>query len=291
MGFDLDSAVIAADGGGTKSRMALVSGENCVEAALGAANTTTDFTAAAHTLIAGISSLASQAGLPVKALTPLPAYFGLAGIVGGSDAHRLCTAMPLGNLVVEDDRRAAVKGALGSGDGAVAGLGTGSFFGVQCGGAIRLSGGWGARLGDEASGFWIARKALSATLTAHDGLAPHSDLTRALLDRFDTSPRQIVDFGFSASPGDFAALAPDIIAAAQNGDETARRIMTKGAAHITDTLRRMGRPDDMALCLVGGVASHYAPYLPDDLPLTDAAGTALDGAIALARSLPRMPAP
>jgi hypothetical protein len=45
-----------------------------------------------------------------------------------------------------------MRGALGPGDGTVAAIGTGSFFGRRSGGAYRYLGGWGYQLGDEASG-------------------------------------------------------------------------------------------------------------------------------------------
>jgi len=277
----LDNAILAVDGGGTNCRFALETNGLRQVVTLGAANVSTDFRRAVATLRDGLRLLAVNSGVPTDALASLPAYLGLAGVVDEADAVRVRAALPLSNAEVSDDRSSAVRGALGRANGSLAGLGTGSFFARQNGGAIRLSGGWGSRLADEASGFWIGRTALVATLDTVDGFKPASDLTRALMDQFG-GPRGIVAFSISAAPTEVAALAPNVIAAAEAGDPAGSFVLKSGAEHILKTLTAMGWQPGEPLCLIGGVSAAYRAHLPGIAPVP-ALGTALDGALALAR--------
>ena len=66
--------------------------------------------------------------------------------------------LPFARARIESDAVIALKGALGDDDGAIAALGTGSVFGVQRGGEVRMIGGWGFLLGDQGSGARIGRE-------------------------------------------------------------------------------------------------------------------------------------
>ena len=156
-------SVIAVDGGGTRCRMALAtsSGTRIVE--VGTANISTDFDAAVAEITLGLSQLAKAAGVNDDQLNRLPAYLGIAGTTGPELAGKLAQALPLDHARIEDDRRSALVGALGSRDGAIAHCGTGSFLGASTNGKMRFAGGWGPVLGDEASAQWVGRKSLAAT--------------------------------------------------------------------------------------------------------------------------------
>ena len=65
----------------------------------------------------------------------------------------------------------ALKGALGDDDGITAAIGTGSVFGAQRAGAVRMIGGWGFQLGDHGSGAVMGRSLCARALLAHDGEA------------------------------------------------------------------------------------------------------------------------
>ncbi|MBS0126752.1 BadF/BadG/BcrA/BcrD ATPase family protein [Thetidibacter halocola] len=279
-------AVLAVDGGGTRCRLALERGAGRIAVTLGPANVFSDFDAALAVLNDGLARLSTQAGLPLAALSDMPAYLGLAGVIDARIADRVRGALPLRRAVVEDDRRSTVRGALGAADGALAALGTGSFLARQADGRIRLCGGWGARLGDEASGYWIARRALSRTLDAVDGLAEQTDLAGGLLARCGGATG-IVAFAARSPTAEMAALAPLVIEAAGQGDALACSVLEEGAAHVARTLRALGWRDGEMLCLTGGVAPAYPPFLPAEMTaaLTPPKGSALDGALALARDL------
>ena len=85
-------------------------------------------------------------------------------------ATAIAEALPIDNVTVSDDRPTNMAGALGGTDGYVAAIGTGSFLGRQSGAEQRFIGGWGLRLGDEASGAWLGRRVLSRVLDWRDGV-------------------------------------------------------------------------------------------------------------------------
>lgn len=278
--------VLAVDGGGTRCRLALDGPDGRHQVEVGAANVSSDFNAAIAEITRGLDALAEESGIARALLLDLPAHVGLAGVPDAEMAARVAAALPLARAHVEDDRRSALRGALGPRDGAIAHFGTGSFFALQAGPTVRLSGGWGWRLGDEGSAYWVGRSALTITLEAVDALIDATPLTDALLDHFG-SPGRIVAHAGIARPGEIAALAPRITEAAASGDAVGRRILQAGADHIVHVLDRMGWQAGMALCLTGGLGIAYRDFLPAALAdaLVTPAGAPIEGALALARDL------
>ncbi|WP_138466192.1 BadF/BadG/BcrA/BcrD ATPase family protein [Poseidonocella sp. HB161398] len=279
----MSPAVIAVDGGGTRCRLSL---DGRVTVETGPANLVSDPHGALARLRAGLGDLADAAGLPAAALAEIPAYLGLAGCLSSGLGGRIAAELPCPVLAVEDDRPAAVRGALGSAMGGLAHCGTGSFLARRSAEGIRLAGGWGAILGDEASAAWTGRRALSRTLDAADGLTAPSGLTEGLMQRLGGSAG-IVAFAAGAGPAALGSLAPEVTARAAEGDPVAAGILAEGAGHIARVLAALGhRPGD-PLCLTGGIGPAFAPYLPDGLQagLREPAGTPLDGALAIAREL------
>jgi len=274
--------LIGVDGGGTACRFAVIHAGRRVDHSAGPANVYSDFQAALTTLTGGLDALAAKAGLPDLMNARL--YLGLAGVTGPRAAAKVAAALPYRNMTVADDRLSAVTGALAGRDGAVIGIGTGSFLARKTGGRVVLMGGWGFALGDEASGAWLGRRLLQHVLHVADGLAPETALTVAALQQFGGTPAGVVEFAREASPARFAAHAPEIVGAATAGDAAARMIMDAGAAYILRGLENLGWYPGEALCPLGGLAPHYAAFLPADVAasFTTPEGSALDGALALA---------
>ena len=252
----------------------------------GAANVSTEFEGALAQIRMGLTQLSDRVGVQVPQMLGLPAYVGLAGVTDKQIAQRLRDALGLTCARVEDDRPAAVRGALGARDGLIAHCGTGSFLAVQANGAMRFAGGWGAVLGDEASAQWVGRRALAETLCAVDGTRIETDLTLKLLDELHGAAG-IVRFAGTATPAQFGALAPAVTSAAQHGDAAAAEIMQAGADYLERTARRLGWQTGQTICLTGGIAGHYADYLPDDMrsAIRPPLGEPLTGALALAKEV------
>mgnify|MGYP000032302785 FL=1 len=276
------------DGGGTGCRLAICdrSGRRLAEARGGAANYTSDPDATVRNLRAAIAAAAQEAGLDPAGLASCVAHLGLAGIMDAAQAATLAAAMPCDRITVTDDRPTTAAGALGDRDGAVAAVGTGSFVAVRRGESLRHFGGWGLRLGDQASGAWLGRSVLERCLLVRDGLAIASALTTALWQRFEDTPARMVAFGATAGPGALAEFAPLVIDAAASGDTQGRALMQAGAKYIESCLAAADLHADEVLCLTGGIGPHYAEYLTPETRqrLCPPQGSALDGALALARA-------
>ncbi|MDI3337311.1 BadF/BadG/BcrA/BcrD ATPase family protein [Defluviimonas aestuarii] len=282
-----DSLTIGLDGGGTSSRAALIFGfeGRRVEAAGGPANVS-DFGGAIARINDLLERLAETAGISFGEVAGATAHVGLAGVMDAAMAARVAAALPFKRVVVTDDQPTMIAGALGDQDGAVAAIGTGSFIGRQTAGVIRVLGGWGFLLGDQASGAWLGRQLLQETLMAGDGMAPHSPLTAAIYKRFGNGSG-IVAFALSSSPVDFATLAPEIVTAAKSGDAVAVRLMREGATYIESALTTLGLTEGETICMTGGLGPAYADWLGPGLAsrIRAAEGTALDGALLLAARL------
>lgn len=285
MATNPDQAVIAVDGGGTRCRLALVRGPDVTTVEAGPANATSDFAGAVAAIMDGVAALARAVDTPVDTLVGLPAYLGLAGVVDADVAQRLRAALPFVHARVAEDRPAALRGALGAGNGCLAHAGTGSFLGAQREGKMRFAGGWGPVLGDEASAQWVGRRALALTLHVVDGRRAETALAQHILNEL-RGGSGIVSFAAAASPSDFGALAPSVTEHALSGDQTAQEVMQAGGTHIATGLDALGWMPGTPLCLSGGIGPHFAPYLPNHMAaaLTEPQGTPLDGAIALARA-------
>jgi glucosamine kinase len=157
---------------------------------------------------------------------------------------------------------------------------------VQRAGAIRVIGGWGYLLGDHGSGARLGRALCEAALLAHDGLLPRTDLLAAVIDEAG-GPEALVDWGATASPAEFAARVPRLLAAAEAGDPAAEAILAEAEAVVARALDTLRDGADLPVCFLGGLGPVYARRLR--LRYGDAvrapAGSALDGALAMAREL------
>ncbi|WP_420584628.1 BadF/BadG/BcrA/BcrD ATPase family protein [Ruegeria sp.] len=281
-----NSVVLAVDGGGTRCRVACEVAGVVYSSETGAANVSTDFEGAVAQIRAGIQAVSQQVDISVNDLLKRSAFIGLAGVTDGKMAARLRDALRLTCARIEDDRPAAVRGALGLQNGVIAHCGTGSFLASQTDGAMRFAGGWGSVLGDEASAQWVGRRALSQALKAYDGTHDSTALTRKLLADMD-GPAGIVRFAGNATPAQLGALAPAVTSAAQAGDIVAEGIMLTGAGYIAETAQRLGWQAGMALCLTGGIAGQYTPYLSAEMQsaIRPPLGEPLSGALALAKEV------
>lgn len=279
--------VIGIDGGGTSCRAALAGADGRIlgRAKSGAANIRTDLTGARESIAEAARLACVDAGVDPAVISSTPALLGLAGSNVGTYRRQLEAILPFSRNVVTSDSLIALEGAVGSGDGAIAILGTGSAFMVRKDGEARTIGGWGFLIGDQGSGARIGRELLEETLLAYDGISEASGMTRALLAVFRDEPRDVVEFTTTAKPGDFGGFAPMIFEHAGRGDPVAQKILSRAVADIEASLAVLQlRPGD-PLCLLGGLAQLYAPLLSAPVrallrePLQDALGGAVRMAI------------
>jgi glucosamine kinase len=293
MDFGTAGLVIGIDGGGSRCRGAVAGPDGRVlgRGEGGPANVSSDFSGALSSLAEAVARALAAAGRTAEGVVAVHA--GLAGVMRPADGARVAAALtaaalggisPPGGVTVTDDRPTSVAGALAGRDGALAAVGTGSFVALARGGALRCVGGWGAAVGDQASGAWLGRRLLERTLLWHDGLAPETPLLAATLRGFGGDPVAIVEFAASARPAELAALAPRVADAAEGADAAGSALMQEGADYLARALDALGLSGGEVLCLSGGLGPRYAPHLRADLRarLARPAGDALDGAVRLA---------
>ncbi|MGH1412264.1 MAG: BadF/BadG/BcrA/BcrD ATPase family protein [Pelagimonas sp.] len=275
--------ILAIDGGGTRCRVACEHNGQRFHFESGSCNVTSDLDGSIEQIMRGLKGLARLLHIDLEMFKDTPCYLGLAGVTGPEKAQDVARRLPLTHVRIEEDRAPAARGALGRQNGALIHCGTGSFQAVQHNGRARFAGGWGARLGDEASAQWVGRLALSDTLLVHDGLKQPSDLSQELLTHFE-STTGIVAFAAAANAADFGHLAPRVTKAAAKADPIAQEIMRQGAERLTFALTHLGWTTGMPIMLTGGIAPSFAPYFSADMQaaLTPANGTPIDGAISLA---------
>jgi glucosamine kinase len=137
-------------------------------------------------------------------------------------------------------------------------------------------------LGTFGSAAWFGKSALALVLDAEDGLIEQTALTETLKDRYGGAAG-ILAFANSARPAVFGALAPEILS--QSDDPISGRLIDHAAAHFEGNLLHLGWSAGMPVCLTGGLAPHLAPFLTEPVRknLRSAAGSPIDGAIAIAR--------
>lgn len=278
--------VLGIDGGGTNCRAALATMAGVVigRGAGGPANIMTDLEGTRDSVIEAARNAFSDAGADFAGAAETGAVLGLAGANVADLGDRLAAMLPFRESACESDALIALHGALGEHDGAIAIIGTGSVFMVRHGGQSRAIGGWGFALSDLGSGARLGRELLEESLLAHDGIRTGTGLTRAVLERFDNDPRNVVRFAAGARPRDYGQFAPLVFEHAPVGDVTAERLLSRSVRQIEEALAALGLRDADRLCLLGGLAKQIAPRLsaPFKAFLAEPLADALGGAVALA---------
>jgi glucosamine kinase len=279
---------IGVDGGGTGCRVAIAdpSGNVLGRGSGGPANIATNLEEAVENIRKAITLAAQDITVSGSVYSLSSAVLGLAGANVGDHAERLKERLGFARCRIVSDAQTSLHGALAGMDGTGAMIGTGSVFASRSKGQFRQLGGWGFQLGDQAGGAWIGRSALEATLLSHDGMSDGSDLTRSMLKRFGSAP-DISSFGRKAQPSDFAALAPEVVAAAEAGDEVALAILGEAGSYIAKAVDAVSIESHLPVVMIGGLSQSFVRFMPNGLKsrLVPAKGKALDGALQMAGEL------
>jgi N-acetylglucosamine kinase-like BadF-type ATPase len=106
-------------------------------------------------------------------------------------------------------------------------------------GALHRAGGLGWQMGDEGSGYAMARAALVAVGRARDGRGPATALTERLRSPAAPDLDGLVRWSSSAEPGEIAALAPLVLAEAKAGDPVAAAIVDTAAEELAAHVRAL----------------------------------------------------
>jgi N-acetylglucosamine kinase len=193
-----------------------------------------------------------EAGVAIKSVEY--AYCGIAGADHPAHHQRVVDALkiffPRGNFIVDTDARVALTGAVGFESGIVIIAGTGSVaFGRNAEGQEARAGGWGPTLGDEGSGYAIARDGLSSIVRAHDGRGRATKMTSMLCYDYDMcSPEDLPRFVYATTThaDDIARYGKLVIEAARLDDEVAKEILDRAGRELADCVSAVARKLKMA---------------------------------------------
>ena len=275
------------DGGGSTCRVRVraADGTLVAEARGGSAQVYLDFAGALASIERTIEAAFSDGGLGGAARRRTHLGLGLAGVSNATIAREVEDALPgFASVRCSNDAVTACLGAHGGADGGLVIAGTGSAGLALVGGRETFVGGRGFLLGDDGSGARIGLDAWRRALRAHDGLEPHTPLTRSLMAKHDADPAAVIRWGLTARSGDYGTYAPAVFAAAAAGDPVALDIVRTAARAIAELAEAVRRRGAERLALVGGGAEAIRPHLPPEVEaaLLRPARDALDGAILLA---------
>ncbi|EJZ19556.1 BadF/BadG/BcrA/BcrD ATPase family protein, partial [Rhizobium sp. Pop5] len=196
-------------------------------------------------------------------------------------------ALPFAAGRVVTDALISLQGALGDADGIVGAFGTGSVYNARRDGRLKGIGGWGFVVGDQASGARLGRDLMERALLAYDGVRLGSPITEAVMAEYGNDPERIAEFAHSARPNDFARYAPMVFKHAGEGDAVAAGIVRDATTAIGESLDALLWPECPSICLLGGLAQAYEPWLSDCYRalLAKPKNDALHGAVELAIKL------
>jgi N-acetylmuramic acid 6-phosphate etherase len=175
------------------------------------------------------------------------AAFCMAGL--RTDADRSVWRGILDELAAPSDvvltHDAAAGLAAGSEDqtGILVVCGTGSLvYARRADGAERFVGGRGPVVGDEGSGFDIARRGLRAAARAADGRGPATRLQRLLPERLGLADvEELPRWADPSAKGRIASAAPIVFDAAEAGDDVAAQIIHAAAGELVRSIEIAAR--------------------------------------------------
>jgi N-acetylglucosamine kinase-like BadF-type ATPase len=189
---------------------------------------------------ASVRGACLQAGLDAAGVRFASACLGFSG--GPADKQAILgQILAADRILVTDDARIALSGALAGEPGIVIIAGTGSIaFGRNAQGRTARAGGWGYLFGDEGGGFWIVREALRAALRWEEGWGPPTALRAIFLDA--TGARNMNDLLHRCYTPEFprprvASLSFQVSYAAENGDPVALGILREAARELARLAR------------------------------------------------------
>jgi glucosamine kinase len=146
-------------------------------------------------------------------------------------------------VVVHSDFAIALDDAFGDGPGVLLVAGTGSVaFGRSPGGTTGRCGGWGPVMGDEGSGAWIGRRALSIVTAASDGRESSTALTGGILTATELNEvTELIPWAAGATPAQLATLAPVVFSVADGGDLRANALVSLAVEELMLHVRTLAQ--------------------------------------------------
>ncbi len=245
----MSDILIGVDGGGSKTRVIVGTADGEELATVEGPKSAVSPGQAAHSadVIADVVRRAlAEVAQPGEVL-PRVLYVGVAGIGRDEERRALHSALDAKELaeevVIDSDGLIALYDAFGDGAGILLVAGTGSIaYGRSPSGTIVRCGGWGPSFGDEGSGGWIGRRALSIVAASSDGREPPTALLFPILAATQCEDvEDLVPWAAAADARAFASLVPAVLATAANGDPRASALVTLAAEELLLHIRALAK--------------------------------------------------
>jgi len=252
--------VVGVDGGGSKTRVLVADGRGeTIGESEGPASAVRPGEAehSANVIAACVGEALAAAG--VAAERPTALCVGVAGVGRRAEREQLWRALVERDIADEvqvvPDAQVALDDAFGDGPGILLVAGTGSIaFGRGPTGEAARVGGWGPVCGDEGSGAWIGRRALSVVTASLDGREPETALVGAVLTAAELNEAdELIAWAAAATPAKLATLAATVVSVAQGGDLRANSILDLAAEELALHVRTLARrlfADERAACSI-----------------------------------------
>ena len=264
------------DAGGTQTRWALAdaTGQLRAEGHVSGFSGLLLNDPAGRIALAQISHQLAAAVLPHG--RPVRAIAGITGLSERPQARQmediLSQALGLGPAAIRcgSDMDIAYRAAFKPGEGYLLYAGTGSiaaFIDEQD--QLQRAGGRGGLLGDEGSGYWIAKEALAAVWRAEDenpGAWQHSMLAQALFDAIGGHDWAVSRaFVYGADRGAIGRLALAVASAAHQGDAQALSLLERAGRELARPLLALQKRYGLRPVAAAGRALQLHPMIAQGL--------------------------
>jgi len=246
----LSQFVIGIDGGGTKTAaiIANLNGNILAQHVAGPSNfQMMGVEKAARVVVSLIRECCDSVGCIPKNIRATT--IGLAGAGRPEDKKRMVDGLrrltaskrnTLRRVRIESDALIALEGAFKGGAGIILIAGTGSIaFGKDEKGNIYRTGGWGRILGDEGSGFFIGKHAMTVVCRHLDGRSAPTLLTAMVAKKFGLKSSTDIISAVYKDNMNIAAIAPLVFEAAKKGDAAASEIIQLSSVELTEHVRAL----------------------------------------------------
>lgn len=245
----MNEIILAVDGGATKTTVTIRTslGQNLFEKTSTGSNYQTIGEEQSQHIL---SSLLNEAYETTKLTTINQAVFAIAGIdtehdltIVHSIVHHAIQQTPftIHQLIVENDVHSCLLGLTEQHPGALVISGTGAVcYAFDGEDTIVRTGGWGHRVGDEGSGYWIGRQIVKSVFRAEDGRGEETVLKRLLLEKLHLSDvEQLMDWVYQPNytNAQIASVGSVLCKGIELGDEVAIAIANNAAGELSILLQ------------------------------------------------------
>lgn len=272
----MTKVVLAVDGGATKTAVKVLDGERELMSITGSGS---NYQAIGEEKVtAELSRLLSQ--VAQLSVTVDAAVFAIAGIDTKQDLVTVrkivadsiaASGITVDTYVVENDVEAAMRGLCGDKPGALLISGTGAIGYSFDGERVYRAGGWGHRVGDEGSGYWIGQAVVQAVFKSMDGRGAATVLSEYVLTSkgfADTDELMNWLYRGDYRNADLAGFGSLLQQAVESGDAVAVQIAELAAEELTSLACALLKPfhghldNTFTFYLNGGILKNNA-YIYD----------------------------